>query len=128
MKLCIPPRFMIPPMIRKNVYVPFFCWIGIYVQKWSEKTECIQDAINLNNYKRTLMKLFGNWVWLFIYKYNFIYISVKVFKYIKYIDHHNAEMILKNRSQIYWRSSVYFWGSFQHCDYQYIWYTWRLLH
>ena len=59
MKVCNPPRFIIPPMTRINLFMPFVCWIGIYVQKLTRQHSLYKMWLTLITENESSWKYLG---------------------------------------------------------------------
>ena len=76
MKVCNPPRFIIPPMTRINLFMPFVCWIGIYVQKLTRQHSLYKMWLTLITENESSWKSLGIEVYsVFIVMTSFLLVS-----------------------------------------------------
>ena len=76
MKVCNPPRFIIPPMTRINLFMPFVCWIGIYVRKLTRQHSLYKMWLTLITENESSWKSLGIEVYsVFIVMTSFLLVS-----------------------------------------------------
>ena len=75
MTVCNPPRFIIPPMTRINLFMPFVCWIGIYVQKLTRQHSLYKMWLTLITENESSWKSLGIEVYSVFIMTSFLLVS-----------------------------------------------------